>query len=764
MIATKSTSSEPSVKKRRRITRNRVIKSCKCCYKYKLKCDKATPCSACVSRGTVNQCEYGFNKTLENPAYDLATSTALINSGTAHLGKIDSNIINNESYHLGNDVSKATSSFSKRIHLDDSKIWKVSEESTVYKSKYFYPFFTNSINDKFLSSETYGKVILSGENFIRNEITKFNRFHFNSLANTSEVLDLFPTTPMMARSQIEVFFEWVYPIIPVINKEKVLDKLDKIYDFLLSSTIQGLKSNPNKEENINVHSRVKTTSINKNSHSNDINILDLLLIVSIFFCSAYCNVASGIIPDLLLCNKYYAAYQHLLKLSEFPIKPVLESLQSFLLVNFVTDPNMVDATGYSPMLVRMGQQLGLHKLESHPRNKDLIFLWHYILYVEGSASVVSGFPFSSSKVLLNCVPVPKMNSKLFITNTNVLSLHENSSNSTARIPMEYSIGRFKINLVFKEIMDSTITRGPLANVLKQNLIEQVTKLYTDISELISSMRVQKYTHTEYYTSTLLVFLYRLHLRYYALEKIHGQNSILNNNKNDRHTKLLENRKHMIKMVNSGKEEVELVKPRDLTWILETTQDVKEDVIPLCLLLLLATLKRLVQKNINNFAWYTRGSTVMQYLFVVLRDLYQNPKKEYALEHFNPLFRDTISDDIKEIINTSPLYFKLVLIEELLPLIELKLTPLWKKNDLYKFILVKTVKNKVWQTHGPIWDNDEEIKTAKRQLQECGLFASGNLNLENTKSITLENCLAQWSSDIEMFDPEQIVVDWLDDFN
>lgn len=763
MVVTKPIHSEQSVKKRKRITRNRVITSCRCCYRYKLKCDKATPCRACVSRGTVDQCEYGFNKALENPVYNL-DSSALINSDTRYSDKIDGNIINNECYHSGNNVSKATSFFSKRIHFDNSKIWKVSEDGSVYKSKYFYPFFTNSINDKFLPSEAYGRVILSDENFIRNEITKFNRFCFHSLTNTNEVLNLFPATPVMARTQIEIFFEWVYPIIPVINKAKVLKKLDKIYDFLLSSTTKSSASNPYQEENLNIHNRVKNTSTHKNNHSNDISILDLLLIVSTFFCSAYCSVASGIIPDLLLCNKYYAAYQHFLKLSEFPIKPVLESLQSFLLVNFITDPNMVDATGYSPMLVRIGQQLGLHKLELHPRNKDLIFLWHYILYVEGSASVVSGFPFSTNKALLTCVPIPEANSKLFVTNTNIPTLNKTSLDTTVQVPIEYSIGRFKINLVFKDIMDSTVSKTPLADSLKQNLLKQVSKLYIEINELLISIRNNKYTHTEYYCSTLLVFLYRLHLRYYALIKIHGQNSIFNNNKNDRHSTILKHRKHISKIINNAKEEAELLKSRDLTWILETTQDVKEDVIPLCLLLLLATLKRLIQNNVNNFAWYTRGSTVMQYLFVVLRDLYQNPKKEYALEHFNRPFCNTISDDMKEIINTDPLCFKLVLIEELLPLIELKLTPLWKKNDLYKFVLVKTVKNKVWQTHGPLWDNNEHVKRAKRQLQKCELFASGNINLESKKSIVLEDCLTQWSSDIEMFDPEQIVIDWLEDFN
>lgn len=719
-------------KKKRRITRNRIIKSCKCCYHFKLKCDKASPCSNCVSRGTMDQCQYGFNKAL-----DTETESA-VNPLPPHHSRssIENKTVSKTVIDANNNKSGTISTFSKRVHLDDSRVWKVSEESTVYKSKYFYPFFTNSINDKFLSTETFGKIVISDDNFTRNEITKFNRFNVSSVTTTSEILDLFPTSPPIARSQIETFFEWVHPIIPILNKEKVLDKLDRIYDFLLSSSDSKATNN-----------------------SKDINILDLLLIISLFFCSAYCNVASGIIPDLLLCNKYYVAYQHLLTLSEFPIRPVLESLQSFLLINFVTDPNMVDATSYSPMLVRMGQQLGFHKTKLYPRNKELILLWHYILYLEGSASVVSGFPFSTSDYLLTSIPLPTMNSKLFTNSVPILSNNDMRKNLvTLNTPMEYTIGRFKINMVFKQIMDSTLIVGDLHDSLKQQLTEQVDTLYADINTLIQSMRIHKYTHAEYFISTLQVFLYRLHLRYFALDKIHDHR---NTDTDENDTNRLKNKQMM--MINS-KQSVGPVKPRNITWILETTQDVKEDVIPLSLLLLLSTLKRLVQKNVNNFAWYTRGSTVMQYLFVVLRDLYQNPEKEYALKHFHYPFRATIDEDVQEIIKTSPLTFKLVLIEELLPLIELKLTPLWKRSDLYKFVLVKTVKNKVWQTYGPMWGKNDSIKLARQQLQKCRLFASGNQNLENKKSIALEDCLAQWSSETEMLDPEQILIDWLAEFN
>lgn len=702
--------------KRRRITRNRVIKSCRCCYHNKLKCDRKHPCGNCIARDTVNLCEYGFNKALGQAEQVMAQ---------AHAAAAVLTVNGNNNNGSNNNGTR----FSHRVNLDHAKVWKVSDESTVYKSKYFYPFFTSSINDKFLSTETYGKMILPVENLIRNEITKFNKYSTNDIT-TNEILDLFPTSVSMARSQIEIFFEWVYPIIPILNKERILTKLDGIYDFLLSSLST------------------------RNTNGNDINLPDLLLIISIFFCSAYCNVASGIIPDLLLCNKYYAAFRHLLIVSEFPMRPQLESLQSYLLINFITDPNMVDATNYSTMLVRMAQQLGLHRIDSKDgNNKDLLFLWHYLLYVEGSASVVSGFPFSVNQYLIKSVSIPEIDSPLFNNTMDPLG---------NEIPWEYSIGRFKINLVFKQIMDSTLIVGNLDDTVKTQLLGQIQLLYINVKKLIQSMRNRKYTHAEYFISTLQVFLYRLHLRYYALDKIHDQTQIGSSINND-HNSIVMSRKRKRK-INSHSQDHEPVQNKDITWILETTQDVKEDVIPLSLLLLLSTLKRLIQKNINNFAWYTRGSTVMQYLFVVLRDLYQNPDREYAMKHFNNPFKGTIDDDIREIITTSPLGFKLTLIEELLPLIELKLAPLWKKNDLYKFMLVKTVKNKVWGAHQAYWDNNSELKKAQLQLQQCRLFANGKQSLENNKSIALEDCLAQWGSDTELFEPDQILMDWIAEFN
>ncbi|CCK70092.1 Zn(II)2Cys6 transcription factor KNAG_0D03450 [Huiozyma naganishii CBS 8797] len=637
----------------KKITRVRTIKSCKYCYTHKLKCDKGTPCSRCLSMEMANECTYGFNRT--------------------------------------NGATRSAAPLSK-VAKGGEKMWNVIDESALYKSKYFYPFFTSSINDRILSAEAYGKIALS-ENFVRNEITNFDRLDTCRLSS-EEIFNLFPSGKSVARAQVESFFENIHPVIPIISKQKLLLKLDNLYKYLESDK--------------------------------QVSVLDVLLLAAIFFCSAYANVASGIIPDLLLCNKYYAAYKSLLDVTGFPMRPNIEPLQAFVLVNFVTDPNMVEATGYSPMLVRVGQQLGLHELSkpSFKKNKesaDLILLWHYLLFIEGSSSVVSGFAFSTTPEVFRMVPLP-----------------DEETIRDDNFPIEFTLGRFTINVLFREIMDLT-SREAVSEAEHKLVVKHIEEKYIEINRLVGEIHEAGLCYDEYFTSTLRIFLYRLHLRYFALDT-------------------LRNQKNKVLVRTNG--ELEPVETKNITWILETTQNVREEVLPLSLLLLLYTLKRLVQKDMSNFMWYTKGSTVMQYLFVVLRDLYQNPRKVYSLWHFPNLFRSTIDHDISDIINTGPLFYKYMLIEELLKLLEFKLAPLWTKNDLYKFVLVKTVKEKVWATHSEFIAS---LTAERRQLIKCKLFSSGTENLKNSKSISFEDCLVQWNSEPQSFDPGKILVEWLEEF-
>lgn len=559
---------------------------------------------------------------------------------------------------------------------------KTPKGTLVYRSKYFYPFFANSINDRVLSSHAYG-LLSPSQKFKRNEITKFNRFT-NPLDSIEDALALLPPSRETALSQVETYFDSVHPIIPILSKSKIMNAL------------QTIKNTDNDQENINVP--------------------NLLLIMALFFCSSYAAVASGVIPDLLLCNKYYAGYRLLLEISEFPLRPQLESLKAFTIVNFVIDPNMVDATAYSSMLVRMGQQLGLHKMEDIQSK----LLWGYLLYIEGSASVVSGFPYFTPGNLATETISPTPESK----DQNGLSA-------------AYTIGRWKVNAVFRNVMDlsgrQTISESDFLSTKKQ-----IEKLYDEILEINDILRIEFPTYFTYLTSTLLVFLYRLHLRHTALSYWQSRKD---------------------KLLQKTDNQVNSAQPIDITSSLTTRHIYGDDVVHLSLLLLFHTYERLVQENTAKFVWYTRGSTVMQYLFVVIKDLYQNELKPCELNSFSEPLKKTVNTDIEEILKRDDVFFKFVLIDHVIGLLELKLAALWNDEDLYKFILVKAIKEKVWQVfRTQLGHNKNRIE----EVSKCKLFVSGEKHLQNLKSINFEDYIDNWESDIVLLEMNKILVNWIDD--
>lgn len=354
-----------------KITRKRVIKSCKYCYEHKLKCNKEKPCSTCVGLSVTDQCIYGFSKT--------------------SVGKEDEN------------QRKSPLRLKNTTHGKVKKSKKLNTNSVIYKSKFSYPFFTSSINDRIICAEHYGQLTLDSV-IRRNEITKFDRFS-TPARSIDDVLVLLPPTQEAAMSQIETYFACIQPIIPILDQDRITEILSDVY--------QSLQERKN------------------------VNALNILLLMAIFFCSSYVAVASEVIPDLLLCNNYYKAYRYLLDVAEFPLRPLLESLRAFVIVNFVIDPNMVAATGYSSMLVRLGQQLGLHKSSTY-KDLDLKLLWHFLIYIEGSSSVVCGFSFLTPSHFMSYVP-----------------LQELSHNIKTDISTAYAIGRYKINVMFRHTMALT---------------------------------------------------------------------------------------------------------------------------------------------------------------------------------------------------------------------------------------------------------------------------------------------------------------------
>ncbi|QLL32910.1 hypothetical protein HG536_0D04320 [Torulaspora globosa] len=623
-----------------KITRRRLIKSCKYCYDHKLRCDKGHPCSTCVALKKTEQCIYGFSKDL------LSVSSPKVAS---------------------------------------QGIKRTARNSVVYKPKYFYPFFASTINEKILSTDRYDKTALSSA-FTRNEIHKFNR-SISPLRDIKEMLALLPESEAAGLSHADTYFERVHPILPIISRERVLNAFTEVYESLRSQAV--------------------------------INAGSTLIVMAVFFCSSYSAVASGIIPDLLLCNNYYKAFRHLLDIVEFPFIPQLESLQAFTVVNFVIDPNMVDAAAYSSMLVRMGQELGLHK-DPNTTSIECKLTWNLLLYIEGSSSVVRGFPFSTSSALIEAVPLPDTNGDV-----------------NYDFPVSYTVGRCKINKILRKVMELTsVTEIPREELNSRE--SEIASLYDDVQDINLSLKRNFPVHQAYFASTLLVFLYRLHLRFFALSSLQFQED---------------------KLVQKTSNQLTSFESIDVTSVLGIRQTFKEEVVQLSLLLLFQTHKRLVQADIEKYAWYTRGSTVMQYLFVIISDLFHSPCKTLETENFLTPSRQTIDDDMRDVINSSPSFFRYALVEGVLTLIESKLAALWSNEDLYKFLLIQNLKEKVWQINEDLLKkNEEEIKAVKNSK----FFAAGSVHMQNMKSINLEDCMQGWESEDFPISIDKVLNSWLID--
>ncbi|SMN22530.1 similar to Zygosaccharomyces rouxii ZYRO0G10450g hypothetical protein [Maudiozyma saulgeensis] len=593
-------------------------------------------------------------------------------------------------YWSDNDNSQSTrpGSSSSKSRMIENMEWALPQDE-VYGAKFLYPFFTPSMNDKVVSPKVTSRIILNA-NFVRNKITGFDKFARVDLQMKDVLVYLLDSKDYM-HNLIDNYFLNVHPIIPILDKKDIESRAQDIY--------------------------------NEIEHTLDLNPLDVILLISVYFCSLYASLASEKLGTATETYRCYAIYRYLLDITKFPLVPYIETVQSFAVVNFIMDPNMREAVAYSAMLVRLGQQLNIPKKAMELGDKDncLLYLWHYILFMEGSSSVASGFQFSTSKDVFSLVKLPVSPHKHGI-------VHD--------VPLEYTICRFKMNNIFQKIMELT-TKNTISRTENAYIEEKIGLLYRDVGKVEGRLKHTFPDRASYYSSSLYIFLHRLHLRFFAFESLKlesGQNR---------------NRSFGVTKNTSSK---------DIFWILDRKMTLRDEVVPLTLLLLLNTLERLVQPDCEDLNWYSKGSTVMQYLFVILRDLYQNPFREYPLSSFvEPLYA-SISFDIKEIIMCHPLLYKYKLIEELLKVLELRLAPLWSDNELYKFILVKMVKEKVWSK------SDDLIKKYCEQfdqLGQCRLFVLGKPQQESM-GISIDDFVTNLEPTLFGLDAEKILIDWLID--
>ncbi|CCH60200.1 hypothetical protein TBLA_0C04000 [Henningerozyma blattae CBS 6284] len=662
-----------------KIKRRREIKTCLRCYKHKLKCDKSIPCSNCKNFDTQELCVYGFTKD---------EITKILSKGE-RAKQLSKNILTRIPDKNTKDISSTPTPppTTETSSAPPKKLYKSSNSTLVYRSKYFHPFFTSTINDRLLTSDDYDEFILSKE-FHGNPIRKFDRFSTTPL-QFQETIQLLPNSIKTAQSIIDTYFDSIHPVLPFLDKKSIQASLQETY----------------------------------NSISNDepVSITTLTLLYAIFFTSSFATVASGVIPDILICNKYYSAYSMLLPLAKFPFVPNIETLQAFIIVNFIIDPNMVEFVAYSAMLVRIGQQLGLHKISDNANTMRYRILWSTIIYIEGSSSVVAGFPYLSSDSLINSVQ---------LRNKDI------GPDETA-LPYLFLEGKARINILFKKIMNLG-TQKQLELSDFGDVREKLYSLSTKIANINWEMGTIPNKLSTYFVNTLNIFLYRLHLRFYALTSSQTQEE---------------------KILKKNGENFTSLNDIDISNLLSINDNVYHiNIIQVTLGLLFNTYERLIQKDISNFSWYSRGSTIMQYLFVIISDIHQNPKRPYRVSDFPIELKDSLNELTIDIMNKHEIFCKFILVEELIELLEAKLAPLWNNKNLFKLIVVKKLKEKVWEQNQYIFN--EEYETMKNDIFATKLFKLGRKTIQNTKMLDLDECLSQWNDEREMFDVQKIINSWI----
>ncbi|SSD60025.1 uncharacterized protein SCODWIG_01786 [Saccharomycodes ludwigii] len=527
-----------------------------------------------------------------------------------------------------------------------------------FKSKTLAPFFTESVKQELLltnsvttDSNTNGSQLL---NFVNN----WDRL------DISKIIDLIPKSENELTGSTNTFFNNIHPIIPILD-QNIITRL------------------------------VKNSCASMSANNSKIDISDLILIFTILFTTSYTNRITNTTKKSTedLFNQYCNAYRSLLDISgslEYGT-PRLGILQSMVIISFVMDPNMRHCCDKSAFFIRQAQQLGINKSPGRLQT----MLWHFILYMEGSSSVVNGMPFLSPNYFYDEVELPSLD---------ILD--------KKHYYMAFTVGRFIINEKFRLIMD--------INDSNTISMDDIVNLYGEINKLCDSICKNNSIYGRYFSSTLYIFLYRVHLRYMKL-------LILSDKENSNDTFISRDEQHKEGSLNS--DTTDFSKEKKITKrfseiglksILGDNAHTNTGIVEISILLLFHTCIRLqkTQKSaasssnnsnvLSNFLWYTLGSTPMQYLFVVIKDLYNNNRAkkgknsfEYAFLNLGPHVLQSIPTEVLNIVSSNvacAACYPYLLVDVVIMLLETHLLHLWTEDYVNKFILVKYLKGKVWEAN------------------------------------------------------------------
>lgn len=606
-----------------KVKRNRKIRTCEYCYHHKLKCDRKSPCSTCVR--TKSECLYQFkngtdsdsvsteeysNKSLKKSQFMPKgfTNKSPSNSQVTSPGKDNVITWKKENGHISIEEKDSNIIFSTNIN-----------NMPLYYSRAFFPYLEPSLNRMFLF-----KMSEIGERGTMGDFSNVGTYDFQRFGFKSSLEQLVKDYPDKEDFDdiIYIYWDYIHPLIPIIDKETTMVKYIKFWEDLLN------KASP------------------KFDIDTGVLFLAMLLAVKTAF-QVNITDEEQLKKSQEKKNKIYDTFEKFKLFFGFKTNPNISYIQASIILYQSSAIYFIGLFTYTAALSRQAEFMGLHRdpvlhdvYPNRSNTKEIEIrriVWHYVRYLDTATSGVSG-----------------MSPHMIMTNASTKFPSKRDYNpETGKFDgdinpfMVFTISRFKCSLVMETIshyLNSDFSNDVAKLLGWEGISRTVIALYQDVFILVK--QILNCASNPKYSQNLLRFLvsnsitnvHRTYLFHRACDRrpySHHNRVILKpaNASNVELTKLSQ--------ANSSKDFFEKV--------LTIRMPYYESIMEVSILLLYESRYRLkLTPELEKFRWFSKNANPLQYTYFVLRDIYHYPEKRYDFSHIPQDIKNFIIDE--EILN------------------------------------------------------------------------------------------------------------------
>lgn len=613
-----------------KLKRNRQIRTCEYCYSHKLKCDRNSPCSTCIR--TKSDCVYQFKKTGKpikthgGPGLGLVTEdpeTAVANP-TAEGETVR---LMSQEYDKSGPLKKGTangkaSTGMKKPHSKeaggakkDITFFSNTNNTPLYYSRAFFPYLEPSLNRMFLF-----KLSEVGENGLKPNFSHTGTYDFQRFGLKITLKQLFDEYPKKEEFDdvIYLYWDYIYPLIPVIDKETVMNNYIRFW--------KDLQNQEDPKFDIDV----------------GVLLLAMLLAVKIAF---EVNEDDKVKLEALKeeKNRIYDTFEKFKLIFGFRTNPNLAYIQASIILFQSSCLYYMGIFTYTAALTRQAEFMGLHRdpllHDVYPNKRNIKdvevrrVVWHYIRLLDTATSLVSGM--SPHMIMTNAST--KFPSK------RDYNLETQKYDGDLNPFMIFTISRFKCSLVMETIshyLNSDFSSENEKILRWEGISRTVIALYEDVNtlvkEIFSCATNPKYSKVliRWLVSNTAILVHRTYLLHRACDRrpYSHHNRVILKPENAANIELTK-----LSHANSSKDFFEKV--------LTIRMPYYEAVIEVSILLLYESKIRIgVSPELSKFRWFTKNANPFQYIYFVLRDVHHYPDKRYKFTHVPQEIKNFIFED------------------------------------------------------------------------------------------------------------------------